>query len=538
MIASTQAQTLPNTRPSTSKRTFHSTLVENYLQQARNKIKDDDLKRLFANSWTSTLDTTVWSHDSDELTLDHLHAKPETWIITGDISAMWLRDSANQVDAYMPLLASSSPQDAGWNSLYRLLLGTVYTQARCILLHPFSNAFIPPTSNVEPSNSDFVRPKVPSVLQLSKVMPTTIKDDKKNQKIRVWESKWELDSLASFVDLSSKLAQASNRTDLFYNQEWNRAMRLVLKICKLQQRGTDEEVELLQTPWLGPNKDKQERQEETIEGMDVNDDKRYQGRNGVYRFTRETRSGSETRPLSGLGEPAKRCGLIKSAFRPSDDATVFPFLIPSNAFMAQALLKIADQLDNGDDATLSHELKTLATDARELGQQVTEAVWTHGVVETIVDGVKRKVFAYEVDGFGSYLLADDANLPSLLSLPYLRFINADDPVYINTRQLVLSARNKWFFKGKAAQGIGGMHVGEGFIWPMSIITRALTSDDDEEILECLDMLKKTTAGTGLIHESFYKDDARNYTRSWFAWASGLFGVLIMQLLERAPHLLM
>jgi len=126
---------------------------------------------------------------------------------------------------------------------------------------------------------------------------------------------------------------------------------------------------------------------------------------------------------------------------------------------------------------------------------------------------------------------DDANIPSLLSLPLFGFCEVNDPIYVNTRRLVLSKRNKYFFSGKAGEGIGGPHVGYGFIWPMSIIVRVLTASDDDEIKTCLSTLTATTAGTGLIHESFQQDDASNYTRPWFSWSCGIFGAMVMELIQ-------
>ena len=119
------------------------------------------------------------------------------------------------------------------------------------------------------------------------------------------------------------------------------------------------------------------------------------------------------------------------------------------------------------------------------------------------------IFAYEVDGFGNQLLIDDANVPSLLSLPYISDVSPDDPVYRNTRRFVLSQDNPYFFRGAAAEGIGGPHIGPDYIWPMSIVMRAMTSSDDDEIASCLRWLQQTDAGTGFMHESFHKDDPRS-----------------------------
>lgn len=142
-----------------------------------------------------------------------------------------------------------------------------------------------------------------------------------------------------------------------------------------------------------------------------------------------------------------------------------------------------------------------------------------------------KIYAFEVDGFGNALLMDDANVPSLLALPYLGDVDVDDPIYRNTRRFVWSTSNPYFFKGKAAEGIGGPHVGYDMIWPMSIMMKAFTSTDDAEIKQCIETLMTTHNGTGFMHESFHKDDPSNFTREWFAWQNTLFGELILKLVN-------
>jgi len=132
---------------------------------------------------------------------------------------------------------------------------------------------------------------------------------------------------------------------------------------------------------------------------------------------------------------------------------------------------------------------------------------------------------------------DDANAPSLLSLPYFGCCAPDDATYLNTRAFVLSEDNPYFFRGRAGEGVGGPHVGLNMIWPLGIIMRALTSRDDREILSCLKTLKTTHAGTGFMHESFERDDPKKFTRSWFAWANTLFGELVLKIHSERPHLL-
>ena len=172
---------------------------------------------------------------------------------------------------------------------------------------------------------------------------------------------------------------------------------------------------------------------------------------------------------------------------------------------------------------------SMAEDCLNLASEVSAALKEHAVKEHPVYG---KIYAFEVDGFGNALLMDDANAPSLLSLPYLCDVPADDPVYLNTRAFVWSGSNPYFFKGKMAEGIGGPHIGYDMAWPMSLIIKALTSDVDDEIKSCVEMLMLTDAGTGFMHESFHVDDPNVYTRPWFAWQNTLFGELILDLIER------
>lgn len=491
---------LPDARPPRSSRTFHSPLVEEHISETLSKIQDKSLRTLFHNAFPNTLDTTVLSHDNSG-------KDGESWIITGDIPALWLRDSTNQVLPYISLLSPVSSPSFKPDPLYPLLFGLLRAQISCVLHHPFSNAFIPPLSTARPGTDDDVRPPVPP---------------HKKGTVGVWESKWEIDSLASFLELSVRLGEVNAR-DVLEMKGWTKAVREVVRVCRDQQRSTEEEVAILRG-----------------ENGETEADKM-----AIYKFQRRDQVASETRSLGGLGEPAKRCGLIKSAFRPSDDATIFSFLIPSNAYISVVLKKTANliaqfTLEPTLDGTLLAELAALEKATRSLGQEVEEAVWKHGVVSVPTEDGKEmeSVFAYEVDGFGSSNVADDANLPSLLSLPWLGFVDRNNSIYQATRRLVLSPRNKWFYKGKAGEGVGGTHIGPNMIWPMSISMRGLTSDDDEEISSCLRILKSTTAGTGFMHESFNKDNPYNYTRSWFAWSNSLFGQLVQHLLDTGRgHLL-
>jgi meiotically up-regulated gene 157 (Mug157) protein len=148
-----------------------------------------------------------------------------------------------------------------------------------------------------------------------------------------------------------------------------------------------------------------------------------------------------------------------------------------------------------------------------------------------------KVYAFEVNGYGSFNIMDDANVPSLLALPYLGAVKANDPIYINTRKLILSSENPFYFQGTAAKGIGSPHTGIDRIWPIAVTMQGLTSSSDAEIKSCLEILQKCHAKTGFMHESFHMDDPSKFTRSWFAWANTIFGEFLWKVYKEKPHLL-
>jgi len=237
---------------------------------------------------------------------------------------------------------------------------------------------------------------------------------------------------------------------------------------------------------------------------------------------RNTTRAFDTLNNNGKGAPVNPVGLIVSSFRPSDDATTLQFLVPSNFFAVTSLRKAAEIL------TEVNKREDLATQCLELADEVETALKKYATYEHPEFGT---IYAFEVDGFGNHLLMDDANVPSLLAMPYLGDVDINDPIYQNTRRFVWSESNPYFFRGKAAEGIGGPHIGYDMAWPMSIMMKAFTSQDDKEIKWCVETLMKTDAGTGFMHESFNVDDPDNYTRSWFAWQNGLFGELILKLID-------
>ncbi len=440
----------PVVRVPKEKRHFTSEVIEKVIIEFNKKVKDRELAWLFNNCFPNTLDTTVTFSDKN--------GRPDTYVITGDIDAMWLRDSSAQVWPYMAFVKQDK-------KLKALIAGVVNRQTHYILKDPYANAFYDDPNKKGEWTSDHT-----------------------DMKPGVHERKWEIDSLCYPIRLAYNYWKTTGDTAPF-DTEWQQAMKTILQVFKDQQCKN------------GP---------------------------GPYSFQRNTPNATDTRSLKGYGYPVKPVGLIASAFRPSDDASVFSFLVPSNFFAVVSLKQAAEML-----RTLKQDSST-AAEMEALAKEVQQALKQYAVVKHQKYG---EIYAFEVDGFGGHLLMDDANVPSLLGLPYLDAVDRNDPVYQNTRRFVLSEDNPFFFKGTAGEGIGGPHVGMDMIWPMAIIMRAFTTNDPKEIKTCIQTLKSTHGDTGFMHETFHKDDPKNFTRSWFAWTNTLFGELLWETYKNRPELL-
>ena len=440
----------PDVRVAESERKFKSPAVEKTIQRLKSSIGNKELGWMFENCFPNTLDTTV-----DFETVD---GKPDTYVITGDIDAIWLRDSSAQVWPYLPLMKED-------NRLQQLIAGVINRQAKCILKDPYANAFYKDENKTSQWKSDLT-----------------------DMKPGVHERKWEVDSLCYPVRLAYHYWKTTNDAAPF-DGLWQSAVATILKTFYEQQRKN------------GP---------------------------GPYHFQRRTEVASDTLILGGYGRPARPVGMIFSMFRPSDDATVFPLLVPSNFFAVVSLRQMAEMLEQ-----LRHDTKT-AGECRALADEVEQALQQYALVNHPGFG---SVYAYEVDGFGSLHFMDDANVPDLLSSPYLDAVKTSDPVYQATRHFVLSESDPYYFKGTAVEGLGSPHAGMGMIWPLGLIVRGLTSTDEQEIQHCLNTLQRTHAGTGFMHEAFNKDDPAKFTRPWFAWANTIFGEFILKVYAEHPHLL-
>jgi meiotically up-regulated gene 157 (Mug157) protein len=394
----------------------------------RRRLGDHPAAELFAQCFTNTWTTTMsWS----------AHGEREVFVSTGDIPAMWLRDSTAQVRPYLAAADDQVVADA--------IAGVSRRQVRCVLTDPYANAF-----NDGPTGSGHT-------------------GDRPAPGPWVWERKYEIDSLAAVIQLAFGLWRATGRTD-HLGPDFARAARVIVDLWRLEQ-----------------------------------DHDR-----SSYTFVRDER---DTLPGDGRGGPVGFTGMTWSAFRPSDDRCEHHYLVPSNALASVSLHGLAELAREvlGDDQ--------LATDSEQLAAELDD-----GIVARGIDG---DVLAYEVDGLGHKLVADDANLPSLLSLPFIGWCTPHDPLYAATRATVLSERNPWYFAGRHAAGIGSPHTWPGYIWPLAIATTGLTATGEQEAAAALWLLAETTGGTGLMHESFDVDDPGKFTRAWFGWANAMFAELAL-----------
>ena len=431
------------------------------------RMEDKDLARIFENAFPNTLDTTVrWHVESAENHKNYYDGSwegPQSFIVTGDINAEWLRDSTNQLAQYQALAKKDK-------KLQNLILGAINTQAEYVIESPYCNAFQPPPPSSEPAVNNGQDDTVHPAYEPS----------------RVFECKYELDSLAHFLALGNHFHNSTG-SNAFLNPRWYTALETILEVLAEQAKPTFNSV----TGKFEKNQ---------------------------YLFRRMTRLGTETLSLSGIGNPlGAGTGLIRSAFRPSDDATILGFFIPANAMMAVQLQRTAELLKSAGKDALAAKLK-------EQGESIEKGIWEHGVVTSKAYG---EVFAFEVDGYGSSILMDDANLPSLLALPLLGFVDVDNKVYKNTRKMILERTgNPYYLTGKAFSGIGGPHVGLQHPWPMSRLVQAMTSNDDDEIKQALNNVRDTSK-LGLIHESVNVGRVADYTRAFLASLPSKLRILTM-----------
>lgn len=395
-----------------------------------------ELAPLVKQCFLNTIETTVKKLEDESY-----------FVITGDIPAMWLRDSAAQIRPYIKYASHNQ-------MLSEIIEGIINKQVNQISIDSYANAFN------ETANG-------------------TGHKDKTLQNDFVWERKFEVDSLCAPLYLSYLYWKETGRSS-FFTQEYLNMIEKILDVFTQEQKHES----------------------------------------SPYAFERFNCVETDTLPCQGKGNPVAYTGMIWSGFRPSDDRCVYGYLIPAN-IMAVVALNYAREI-------CDHIYKNTCISERcqNLAVQIREGIENYGIVKHEVFG---EIYAYETDGRGNYLLMDDANSPSLLSIPYLGYQGNKKEIYQNTRAFVLSKENPYYYEGKYAGGIGSPHTPKGYIWHIGMIMRALTSVDRAEILQSLTMLSQTHAGTNYMHESFDPENPEEYTRPWFAWANSLFSELLDQL---------
>ncbi|KAF8592528.1 glycoside hydrolase family 125 protein [Ramaria rubella] len=298
---------------------------------------------------------------------------------------------------------------------------------------------------------------------------------------------YEIDSLCGFIKLSRSYYQSTNDSS-FINDNWNAAIDQIFQVIDEQSQPTfDANFNVI----------------------------------SYYNWTGGAGSLSPAVENEGNGEPKAYTGLVGTHHRPSDDLSIYAFLTPANAMLSVELTHLADVLD------AVKQSQNVSTKARQLSKRISDAIWS----TTLVDNI----FAYETNG--GRVIMDDANVPSLLSLPYLGFLDKTNVAYVTTREHVLSRNDPYFASGNGFFGVGGPHVDVYHPWPMSLISSIFGTDDDDEITTTLYTIANNTAGLGLIHESQSIYNHTDYTRSWFAWVNSYFAEMMLDLAQRKPGLI-
>lgn len=415
-------------------------IMREKIAQLSLKLKDENLRKTFNNCFFSTLDTTVESLDDGS-----------TYVFTGDLPAMWLRDSSAQVIHYLPFCNIDI-------DVKNIISGLIKRQMMYISIDPYTNAF----------NKNLI-----DNVEFSK-------DDTNFKSPWIWERKYELDSLCYPIWLSYHYFLETNDKSIF-DEKYINTIKIILDVfCKEQHH------------------------------MEKSD---------YYHMRNDGRSPkSDSLENGGKGNPVAYTGMIFSGYRPSDDACKYGYLVPSNMFAVVVLGYLLDLIEK---EILPIEFKNQVA---KLLKEVNDGINNYAVLEKD----EKKYYAYEVDGLGNSYFMDDANVPSLLASPYLGFCNQDDLIYKNTRNLILSKFNPYYFEGKCAKGVGSPHTPNGYIWHIGLCVEALTTSDSVEIARLIDTLQKTDAGTNFMHEGFNANNPNEFTRSWFAWANSMFALTIYE----------
>ena len=383
--------------------------------------------KMFQNCYSDTLDNTVKFGPEDTV-----------FMLTGDIPAMWLRDSTNQL---CPYLITAMENDR----VSKIIEGVMKKQFLCILRDPYANAF----NECENGKGH--------------------QKDETDMLPDVWERKYEIDSLCYPLQLAYLYWKNTGRTKQF-DDLFLQMLRVVVKVWQTEQHHAEK---------------------------------------SPYSFIRPNRVNHNTKTAN----PVAYTGMTWSGFRPSDDGCVYGYLVPSNMFAA-TVLRYAEEI-----LEAFYNEPALKLEISRLKAQILQGIEQYGKV---IDEQFGEVYVFETDGFGNVYQIDDANVPSLLAMPYFDFCAIEDPVYQNTRAWTLSKKNPYYYEGKAACGIGSPHTPEGYIWHIALSIQGMTTKDPSERERLLDYFETTDADTGFVHEGFDRDDPFKFTRPWFSWSNAMF----------------
>ncbi|HTU81538.1 MAG TPA: glycoside hydrolase family 125 protein [Candidatus Acidoferrales bacterium] len=349
-----------------------------------------------------------------------------TYVQTGDIPAMWLRDSAAETMPYIRFVAA-------FPGLQPIFAGVLERDAKNILVNPHAEAF----------SADY----------------------------RVWEGKWEIDSLAWPV-LLALVYYVNTHDRSIFTPALHAATRAIVATYRCEQHHAA--CSHYSWPYPVPTHE---------------------------RYNPDT-------------------GMIWSGFRPSDDPVTYRFNVPQNMFAVVAMRLLAQY------AREAFDDPALAQSASRLAAQVQIGIERYGRRWDPAHG--GWTYVYETDGYGNDNLMDDANMPNLTTMPNFGWCADDDPVYRNTRRFTLSFANPYYYTGKYATGLGSPHTPKGWVWPLGIIGAAFSATKPEEIEKAIAMLDASDTLNGLMHESVNPNDPSQFTRPEFGWANAFWADLLFR----------
>lgn len=400
-------------------------IIEEVIRKLKSKTTDENIIMTFEKCLKNGYQTTF------------KYEEGKTFVLTGDIEAMWFRDSVMQMLPYLRMI-NDSPE------IKELCKGMIETHKQQFIIDVYANAF----------NYKGNRPE------------HRLKMENIGVSQKVWERKFELDSICLPLDFMYKYYQATKDATIF-DEEFIEMMKIINQLLRIEQDHF---------------------------------------KNSMYRFYRLENY--------GLGKPVNPIGLIWSSHRPSDDEQEYGYLIPSNLFLVSCIRQL-EELEEIHSYNM-RDLSAIACD-------IEKAINDFGFEDHPKYG---RIYAYEVDGYGNVNLMDDANMPSLLSLPYLNVVEKKEEIYQNTRSFILSNDNPYYYSGKYASGVGSPHTHNNEVWPIAICMQYFSSNNQVEKDECLTMLLESHNGTNLMHEAFNVDDPSIFSREWFGWANAMFIELV------------